>query len=225
MSTMLRRIKLSVVKPGAKPRRILFGPSRGVMRRIDLASQTQAYLGLAEAETHNALYKLTSGINSAIDIGAHTGEYLLYFLVKTSASTIIGFEPEARIIEELEANIALNGLSNDSRLKLYQKFVTATNSANTMTLDSINDVIEGPCFIKVDVDGGEADILRGATELSKRKDISWLIETHSRELEISCQQILTQAGYKVHIIPNSWWRVILPEQRPGEHNRWLSAVK
>jgi hypothetical protein len=171
------------------------------------------------------LYKLTSGIKSAIDIGASTGEYLLYFLMKTSANTVIGFEPNEELIQDLKANIALNGLSQTTRVKLYQKFVTSTDSESTMSLDTLSPTLEGPCFIKMDVDGGEVDILRGATEFLKRNDLHWLIETHSPELETTCQQILAQAGYKVQIIPNAWWRVILPELRPPEQNRWLTAVK
>jgi hypothetical protein len=37
--------------------------------------------------------------------------------------------------------------------------------------------------------------------------------------------MLTAQGFQLEVVPNAWWRVILPEMRPIEHNRWLAAWK
>ena len=36
---------------------------------------------------------------------------------------------------------------------------------------------------------------------------------------------LERNGFRVRIVPNAWWRVVLPEQRPVELNRWLVAYR
>lgn len=75
------------------------------------------------------------------------------------------------------------------------------------------------------MEGAEVDVLAGAQALLMERGVSWLIETHSQMLEEQCIDCLANAGYETHIIPNAWWRKILPERRPLAHNRWLFARK
>ena len=77
----------------------------------------------------------------------------------------------------------------------------------------------------MDVDGAEAEILKGATALNRMAGVRWLIETHSKDLERECVKQLEAAGFENRIIRNAWWRVVIPELRPIEHNRWLAAWK
>ena len=68
------------------------------------------------------------------------------------------------------------------------------------------------------------DVLRGADALIKRPQVRWIIETHTPKLERDCLAILQAAGYQTRVVPNAWWRVILPEMRIG-HNRWFVATR
>jgi hypothetical protein len=77
----------------------------------------------------------------------------------------------------------------------------------------------------MDVDGAEAEILKGASLLNGLGGVRWLIETHSRDLERECVEQLKAAGFETRIIRNAWWRVLIPELRPVEQNRWLAAWK
>jgi hypothetical protein len=77
----------------------------------------------------------------------------------------------------------------------------------------------------MDVDGAEWDIISSAASINMLPDVRWLIETHSRELEGKCATHLSDLGFKIKIVKNAWWRCIVPEQRPGAHNRWLVAWK
>jgi hypothetical protein len=79
--------------------------------------------------------------------------------------------------------------------------------------------------VKIDVDGGECDILDGASALLQAARVRWLVETHSVALEERCATMLRNAGYRVRIVPNAAWRLFLPEQRPIEQNRWLVAAR
>ena len=76
---------------------------------------------------------------------------------------------------------------------------------------------EPPDFLKLDVDGGEVDVLEGAP----LPDIpAVIVETHSRELEQECGKLLMEAGHEVMVVNQRW---LSPDFRPSEHNRWLVA--
>jgi hypothetical protein len=100
-----------------------------------------------------------------------------------------------------------------------------SDGARKVRLDSLASSVQLPCFIKMDVDGAEAEILEGAATLNGLGGVRWLIETHSKTLESQCIEQLKAAGFETRIIRNAWWRVFIPEQRPIEHNRWLAAWK
>ncbi len=223
MLRLLSRGKSLVVSPGTSPRTILTGAFRGLRLELDLRFETQVWLGLAEREVHKALRRLSKGIRTAFDIGAAAGEYALYFLRRTQAEKVFAFEPLDDFQQRMRRNLALNQMENNPRLVLSGQFVTG-NPATGCVLDSLLDDIASPTLVKMDVDGAEVDILEGASKLLRQPDTRWLIETHSVELEQRCVQLLQSAGYTTRIIPNAWWRWLVPEQRNPEHNRWLIAT-
>jgi len=216
-------LKNVLVSPERKARKILAGPFRNIMMGLSLRNQTQTYLGLFEKEIHPWLYRLSKGISTAIDIGAAPGEYTLYFLTKTEATKVFAFEPDVNLFPCLHENLRLNGLDQLQRLELFSKFLGLFDTAHEIRLDSLATSILGPCFIKMDVDGGEEQIFEGAKTINVLADVRWLIETHSYQLESLCEGIVSAAGFQTRIIPNAVWRVFVPEKRPIEHNRRLAA--
>ena len=190
MTRLLSRMKLLLVPSGRIPRRIKCGAFRGLTMDVDLAHQTQLLLGLFERELYTWLRKLSTNINTAIDIGAGEGEYTLYFLAKTQAKKVFAFEPSVTHRTHLMTNLALNNLAHDSRLVVSSQFVGSLDDENECTLDSLVPSISPPCLIKVDVDGGEVNILRGASRVLDLPEIYWIIESHSQQLEEQCIQTL-----------------------------------
>src|SRR5439155_1631253 len=89
---------------------------------------------------------------------------------------------------------------NDPRLMFFGLYVGSTNDAEHCTLESFSDTIVYPCLVKIDVDGGERDVLMGARALLKQRKARWIIETHSRELEDECRSILHTAGFTTVIV-------------------------
>jgi hypothetical protein len=79
--------------------------------------------------------------------------------------------------------------------------------------------------VKIDVEGGELDVLQSAPQLFEKNAADFLIETHSLELEERIIGLFTDSGYTTEIIRPAWWRRLLPEQRPLIHNRWLIASR
>lgn len=195
---------------------------------IDLANQTQLYLGLFEKETHRLFRLLAADMETGIDIGADQGEYSLYMASRTNASTVLAIEPGVAAETLLAQNLTLNGLGESSRIKTVKCYL-GDGSDGTRMLDDLVDksLAENklPMFIKIDVDGAELAILRGAQRLIGAGQVRWLLETHSLDLERSCISTFKSAGYAVQVLPNARWRAVLPEKRTVEHNRWLVAVR
>ena len=121
------------------------------------------------------------------------------------------------------SNLKLNRFRDSSRLEISSKFVSATNNEKECSLGSFVPSMAFPCLVKMDVEGGEVDILKGCPQSLRESQSRWLIETHSKPLEEERIRILQPAGFQVRIIPNAWWRIFLPELRIHAHNRWLVA--
>jgi hypothetical protein len=217
-------LKRSLLPSGRKPRIIRTGLLSGLKVEIDFAHQTQRWLGLQERELYPWFRRLTEGIRMAVDVGAADGMYTLYFLAKTSAEKVLAFEPSADSLSQLRNNLALNGLSENPRLEIVPKFVGASANGIEATLDSFAGRIQTPCLIKVDIDGGEVSLLNGARTLLQSGGICWIIEVHSRALQQNCLEVLQKAGYHAVVVPNAWWRHLLPELRPIELNDWIVAI-
>jgi hypothetical protein len=223
MAFIISAIKDWLVPSGIKPRSIQFGAFKGLRMNLDLRNQTQAWLGLAEREVFACLGAFSRLAKTGIDIGAADGEYTLFFLSQPNIKQVFAFDPSERFPADLSANLALNGFNGALRSRLIKKYVSNTEDDNHCTLDSFAIDLEGPCVVKIDVDGGEGAVLQGAPKFLDRKDVSWIIETHSLDLERECEQILSAKGFSTKVIKNAWWRAVIPEQRPIAHNRWLAA--
>jgi hypothetical protein len=226
---VLSALKNLFVTSETKTYSIQSGAFQGIKLKLDLSHQTQLFLGLYEREVFYWLNKLSKAIDSAIDIGAAEGEYTLYFLLKSRARRVFSFEPQATCRESLIANLKINQVNlDDERLILSSNLVGSGNGQDFCTLDALLPNITTPCLVKMDVDGGEVDILKGSKLLLEREDVAWIVETHSKQLEENCLCIFEKNGYHTKIIPNAWWRVFIPELRVGplgSHNRWLIATK
>jgi SAM-dependent methyltransferase len=219
------KLKSWLLPAGRSPRRIRFGLLGGLSMQLDLASDSQRWLGLQERELYRWVRRLGRGIHTAFDVGANDGMYTLYFLARTSARKIYSFEPSADSVQALEQNLALNRLAGEPRLEIADRKVGSISGDGWATLDSFAAAIEPPCLLKVDIDGGEGDLLRGARQCLGLRGMRWIIEVHSKALEQECLQTLKEAGYRVVIVPNAWWRHVIPELRPGELNHWLVAYR
>lgn len=226
MSRIISEIKqkaLSFVGHTNAPRKILWGANRGVKMNLDFASESQTYVGISERELAGYFESLSSDIQTAIDVGGSVGYYTLFFLTKTPAKQVFCYEPDPDCQEKIASNLRLNGLDGDPRLRFAKKLVGSRESDDQTTLDSIANQVVGPCLIKIDVEGAEIDVLNGARQLIARAGIRWIIETHSADLERECVKVMREAGLTCQIVDKAWWRVLLPELRPAEHNRWLIA--
>ncbi len=221
----LSAIKSILVKGGQRPLRVPLGLFRGMTLNLDLALETQKYLGLWETETYGFIRKAAARCRWAVDVGAGRGELTVYLLLRSRSEEVHAFEPQETEIAQLRSNLALNGLRDDGRLRVHRICVSINPNPGFVALDSIGLDAKRKGFLKVDVDGQEMHVLQSGTEILSKGDVDVLVETHSDTLEGECMRFLENLGYSCSILDNAWWRLFVPETRPIPHNRWLSATK
>jgi FkbM family methyltransferase len=149
----------------------------------------------------------------AIDVGAHLGSFTL--LLAKYAKVVVAVEPDPRAVRMLASNISANRLSNvivfpyacsssdDRELSLKLKrggtssIVQSPDGDVTVRAIKVDTIVEAlrlekVSFLKVDVEGHELEVLRGAQNtLSKYRPIL-LVELwpeNAREAEIFLQKL------------------------------------
>jgi 16S rRNA G1207 methylase RsmC len=223
--SLLSTMKQLVVAPGPRERTIRAGPLRGIKMSLDLSCQTQKWLGFYEREIFSELTAHSKGIRTALDIGVGYGDYTLYFLLRTQAERVIACENSAEMLSYLSQNLRLNGIEDSPRLEVVEKIIDSYVDKNHLTLDELASSLKPPILVKMDVDTDETKVLCGASEFLRLPDVRWIVETHSKALEKECLSIFQRAGYRTKVIRNARWRVFIPDLRPSEQNRWLSAIR
>ena len=208
---------------GRLPRTICSGPFKGLRVHLDLrGGDLQLWLGLYERETYLTMERLLRGCRSAIDVGAAKGELVLDLLRRSEIERIVAVEPAHTELERFRANLAANPGIGTDRLDVHIGLAGDGPAPLWRTLDSLAGELPAPIFVKIDIDGPEAQVLATGTRMLAG-DCRLLIETHSPEAEVGCDTLLRAHGYMTQIIRPAWWRCVIPEHRPILHNRWLAG--
>ena len=222
---LVSAIKSAIVPAGVQPRKMPLGLYKGLTLEMDFRYEAQLYLGLCERETYPWIRRAMRRCVWAVDVGAGHGELCVRLMQSPAGGPIVAFEPQASKVAVLLRNAALNKYENDRRLMVVEKLAGPATSNGCLAIDDLPLDRRERGFLKIDVDGAEVAVLEGAKTILDRGLVDVLVETHSAALERECIAFLSGRGYDCTVINNAWWRVILPEQRPIEHNRWLWATK
>lgn len=206
---------------GPRPHKIWFGAGAGRTFIIDPASKSQRILGLDEFEIASLFAAQVSAIKTFLDVGASDGYYTILALCLNPSATAIGCEPRETYRESALDNYRLNFPSGGPVMEWASQLVGC--EAGQTTLDQLAEHREGPFLVKIDVDGAELEVLRSGERLLSRRDCRVLLEVHSPRLEAEAIGFLTAKHYTCRIVDNAWWRIVIPERRPGELNRWVFA--
>ncbi len=141
----------------------------------------------------NKSFKYVENWGTCIDIGANVGHWSRDFTKKFKR--VIAFEPQSIFIECYKKNIDMTkvelhqlGLSHQEELTSMdpvgqEMFYTANNNIKCVTLDSMG--FKFPIdYIKIDVDGYEYNVIRGAMEtLTNQKNCVINIELKRKNLK------------------------------------------
>lgn len=217
--------RMLVGEPGERPRDIGAGLLRGLRFNVDTSSKTMRLLGLDEREIAKAVADAAAKSSAALDVGSNDGWYSLYFASRPNIEKVWAFEPDPTMAPRFESNFALNSPEFLKKVQVESKFVGDRDDDQFVRIDTILAGYDKPVLLKVDVDGGELDVLKGARQTLETKTCHLVIETHTVELERDCTAFLEGLGYRTTIIPNGWYRAVVPEFRPSPHNRWFVAER
>ena len=123
-----------------------------------------------------------------VDVGAHLGTATVWFGALCPSTMVHAIEPVARYVDVLRRNVRANGLEHKVKihqLGVGQKAGTATNHLTgehqvgfdgirsrdeavdeTFPVVRLDDLVTKPvAVLKIDVEGMEAEVLRGATRI------------------------------------------------------------
>jgi precorrin-6B methylase 2 len=197
-------------------REVRRGPGKGVRLLLNRQADLQREFGLWEHELAGLYRRHIASQSVVYDIGAADGMTALMFAALAPSGHVYAFEPDHQAARAFERNLDANPELVD-RVTLVRSRV----GADATRLDEFAERQRAPDFVKIDVDGGELNVLETMSHLLAERQLAIVVETHSVELEEECARFLRRHGQCVRVVKNAWWRKLYPELRPIEHNRWL----
>ncbi len=218
----LLRLPLALV-PRSAVVRILQGPLRG-WYWIAGSFNHGCWLGSYEMHKQRSFECAIEPGQIAYDIGANVGIYTLLASKCVSAKgQVIAFEPLPENIKYLEKHVKLNDCQNvmiqAAAICDYcgiMQFEKANCRAmghlssngdlevKTYSLDEFIYVLNNPIpnVIKIDVEGAELAVLKGAHKLLTSNPPIIFLATHSPEIHAACCKLLNAVHYQVKSIDN-----------------------
>jgi FkbM family methyltransferase len=182
-----RLVPGQVVVPFVTPTRLLVTPGMtGATQNI--------YCGLQEFEEMALLLHTLRPGDLFVDVGANIGSYTI-LAAGAAGADCIAFEPVRQTFDHLQANVRINDLQ--SRVRAHNIGIAASRGTLVFTssLDTVNHVLssgetceqqeripvqslddalsgsEPPTFIKIDVEGFETEVIRGARTTLKSRSL------------------------------------------------------
>ena len=154
----------------------------------------------------------------AFDIGANVGYFGLVMAARVGPmGHVFCFEPFPPVLERLQSNICRNerrvhgavttvpmALGSEQGRLAFEQGITLTRgrlSANGTIEVEVGTVDHEvarrgvPALVKVDVEGGELEVLQGGADLLGRRATAFIVEAHTPELAERCTALLQGNGY------------------------------
>jgi FkbM family methyltransferase len=215
----LVRWPLSLISPEREVR-VLRGQLRG-MKWIKGAGPNAYWVGTYEVRRMRTFERAIVPGAVVFDVGANVGIYSLVASVNTGPSGMVyAFEPLERNLRYLRSHVAMNHLQN---CRIVEKavcdregtlaFATAEVSSSmahlspegeivvpTTTVDACvygEERMRPPDVMKIDVEGAELTVLRGAERTIAEFRPKIFLEIHGTQLHADCRDFLLAKGYDV----------------------------
>lgn len=205
------------------------GPARGLVFPINLPRDKLFWTGTWEKQVAEVISKNIREGDVCLDIGSHRG-LMAGIMALASRGTVYCFEPNPENHDHLErlrglnpgldlclVNVAVSDSDGEAEFSImpessmgklsesvFQSEAQQTGriTVPTRALDSLlNDkTIVLPEFLKIDVEGAELLVLKGAANLIADKRPTIVVELHSYSLAHECTDWLRSYRYGMRII-------------------------
>ena len=207
----------------------------GIQYALDLSDYVEHFIfwGIKDAG-HETLYKSIKPGMNVFDVGANIGDTALHFSKSVgSAGKVFAFEPDPANYIKLQTNIAKNNASNITSfniglgsergtMKLYKvdpnnkgmnrMFLNRKDDSDfvEVSIEKVDDVMNQLSypeidFIKIDVEGFELEVLKGAKQLLEKFKPELFIEMDDSFLNANNAsikqviQFLSEMNYKIQV--------------------------
>lgn len=182
---------------------------------VELAHTSGHFYELVELEFIDKNVKVKNPV--IVDVGANTGNHLVYFAKVMTAAKVIPIEFHPGAIELLKRNIFLNQLSNVDLSKLGYavgkipgKSTLVEHPAGDLCLNEVlasetgeieilplDELVQEPIdLIKIDVEGLEIDVLEGAKQILLKYQPDVIIEVR-RNNQRKLRDFLGTISYRI----------------------------
>ena len=216
---LLPRIPYPVIKGPLKGTKFILGTHGGE------GGGATVYFNMVERLQTQSFVEIIKPGDIIFDVGANVGYYTALGSKLTGAQgKVYSFEPLARNISYLYRHVKINKLNNvtiipsacSDSLSILS-FIESSNTAMgrlesseisntsetkstiipTVTLDAIADKIgRFPNVLKIDVEGAEVAVLKGAEKIISVAKPAIFLSVHSDQLRTTCLNYLRTFGYE-----------------------------
>lgn len=211
---------------GTRPLRVRSGPGKGLVFELNPRWETASWEGCYEQAAQEYFQKQLKSGCVFYDVGANFGFYSL--LAARQGAQVFAFEPDVSVAESLERHVRLNSLN--ARIVIIRAAVYSTtgsialdpascqrghgNAHVGVALDpshptvpvvctTLDDFARGhvaPDIVKIDVEGAESEVLKGAEKVFAESRPHLLCEVHDRANAFFVEAWLKDRGYDIRWI-------------------------
>jgi len=169
-----------------------------------------------------AVLKMVGAGQTTFDIGGHVGYYAIIQAQQVGPEGhVFVFEPRPLNISYIKRHVRINKIENvtliesavsdlvgdskfESRVGTGTGFLSSEGdlAVKTTTVDVLvqNENYPVPDFIKIDVEGGEIDVLNGATQTITERRPNLLVATHGDTEHAFVMKFLAELNYEYEIL-------------------------
>jgi len=213
MRTTVKKIVRFFFKHGRM--RIQSGPCRGLLWSI--ATRSQFLRGTYEPKFTRFISEILHPDDVFWDVGAHMGYYTMLASKIVQTGHCYAMEPSNENQWYLKHHRLWNKALNVTTFSLalsdadgVSQFGSTYGTGSgrlgggrsevvVRTMDSLIEKSEcrAPTVVKMDVEGAEMAVLKGANELLNRRMTTFLIATHGNAVHKNCAELLVAHGFSV----------------------------
>jgi len=218
----VRRLVNRLVGGRARVVRILSGAGRGARLELDLTREKAYWLGYYEGPVQRFLQEQVVPGAVVYDVGAHIG--FVSLCAARLGARVFAFEASPENVSRLRRTAALNGLpievveravwDSDEGVALVPGASASEwrsspgGAVPSTTLDAFASTHPAPDVVKIDVEGAEARVLRGARRLLAERRPVVVCEVHGEAQRAEVRRLL--AEYDVEPLESEWRLVARP---------------